>query len=64
MKPSEIKAKSPKELNKMVEEMKEELFRLKLKLATGELAQNTNVRKIRKDVARILTYLNNAGEAK
>lgn len=57
MKPSDLKGKSAKELNKMVEDFQEELFRLKIRLSTGELPQNTSIRKIKKDVARVLTQL-------
>ena len=58
MKLNEIRAKSGKELVKMVSELREEIFRLKWRLKTGELNQNTNIRKTKKDVARILTILN------
>ena len=58
MKPSELKTKSAKELTKITDELREELFRLKFRLATGELAQNTNIRKAKKNLARVLTILN------
>ena len=57
MKPSEIRNKDAKELLKMVDEKKEELFKLKLQLATGQLAKTATIGFARKDIARINTIL-------
>lgn len=61
MKPSEIRTKPVKELQKMIDEKREELFGLKLKLATGQLAQTSNMRNVKRDVARMLTILKEKG---
>lgn len=58
MKTSEIKELSLNELNDKAKELKENLFRLKFKLATGDLEDNSQVRKARKDIARVKTILN------
>lgn len=57
MKPSEIRAKEKKELIKMIDEKKEELFGLNLQLTTGQLAKTADVSKVKKDIARINTIL-------
>ena len=62
MKPSEIRKKDRKELVKIAEELKEELFRLKLKAVTGELTHNANIKKARRNLARVYTILNETGE--
>lgn len=62
MKPSEIRTKPVKELQKMIDEKREELFGLKLKLATGQLAQTSNMRNVKRDVARMLTILKEKGK--
>ncbi|MDO8494667.1 MAG: 50S ribosomal protein L29 [Deltaproteobacteria bacterium] len=58
MKPSELKTKSEKELRKMVEEKKSEYFALRLKRVTGQLAKTHQLKEVRKDLARIYTFLN------
>lgn len=58
MKTSEIRALSLNELNNKAQELKESLFRLKFKLATGDLEDSSQIRKIRKDIARVKTILN------
>lgn len=58
MKLAEIKGKSDKELYRMVDDLREELFRLRLRLSTGELTHTANLKKTKKDIARILTHLN------
>lgn len=58
MKTSEIRALSLNELNNKAQELKENLFRLKFKLATGDLEDSSQIHKIRKDIARVKTILN------
>lgn len=57
MTPSEIRAKEQKEWAKMLEEKRQEKFALHLQWVTGQLAKNAELRKVRKDVARLLTVM-------
>ena len=45
------------ELNKMVVELKEELFSLRFAAATGQLESHGRLREVRKDIARVYTVL-------
>lgn len=57
MKPSEIRAREPKELVKIAAERCREIFDLRLGKATGKLADLSKLAKTKKDIARILTIL-------
>lgn len=57
MKPSEIRAKGLKERLKILDEKREELFGLRLKLRTGQLAQTTSTRNVKRDIARLMTLM-------
>lgn len=57
MKLSEIRGKKPNELAKILEEKKTELFGLRLKFVTGQLAKTHQLREARLDVARLATVL-------
>lgn len=57
MKPSEIREKSLKELEKMASELKEESFRLRFRHGTGQLKQTANIKLVKRDLARVLTEL-------
>ena len=63
MKPSEIREKSLKELEKMARELKEESFRLRFRHGTGQLKQTANIKLVKQDLARVLTELNVRAEA-
>lgn len=58
MKPSEIREKPTAELGKMLESLKEEIFRLRFRHSTGQLKQTANIGHLRKDYARIMTEMN------
>ena len=53
MKISEIREMSNEELNEKVYSLKEELFNLRRKKAVGQLEHGEEVRKVRKDIARV-----------
>mgnify|MGYP005850343549 CR=1 FL=1 len=57
MKTSEIRVLSLNELSNKAQELKENLFRLKFKLATGDLEDSSQIKKTKKDIARIKTVL-------
>lgn len=58
MKASELRELSTTELNKKMDELREDLLRLRFKLSTGELEDTTKMKSSRRDVARIQTILN------
>ena len=53
----EIRSKSSPDLEKMLEDLVEELFKLKLQAATGQLSNTSQFRNIKKDIARLRTIL-------
>ena len=58
MEASELRKKSVEELNEELLELRREQFNLRMQQATGELAQNHQHNRVRKDIARIKTVLN------
>ena len=57
MKNSEIRKLTTEEINKKIDECKEELFNLRMKQATGSLEKPSRIRELRKLVARLKTIL-------
>lgn len=57
MKPSEARDKTTAELTKMIAELEEEIFRLRFRKGAGQLKQVSNIRKTRRDLARVHTVL-------
>jgi len=57
----ELRQKSTEELQKMVVELKEKLLKLRFKNAYGQLENPMEIRKTRKQIARILTILRERG---
>ena len=55
MTPDELREKSGEELKKLSADMKEELFRLKIRKATGQLEKTHRIKELKKDLARINT---------
>lgn len=55
--PSELATMEPQELEDRLSESRRELFNLRFQLATGQLDNTARLRQVRKEVARILTYL-------
>ncbi|MBI4411221.1 MAG: 50S ribosomal protein L29 [Deltaproteobacteria bacterium] len=55
MKPSELREKTPTERAKLASQLKEELFLLRIKKATGQLEKVHRLREIRRDLARLIT---------
>jgi large subunit ribosomal protein L29 len=58
VKPNEVREKSVDELTKMRGEMEEEIFRLRFRKNSGQLKQTANIKKVRRDLARVNTILN------
>lgn len=57
MKAKELRAKSEKELNQSVTDLKTELFNLRFQLVTGQLDNPMRINKVKKDIARVKTVL-------
>jgi len=57
----ELRQKSTDELKKMVVELKEKLLKLRFKNAFGQLDNPMEIRKAKKQIARILTILRERG---
>ena len=57
MKYTELKEKSLQELEGLLREKKLELFELRMKLKTMQLQDTSQIRKTRKDIARIKTAI-------
>ena len=63
MNASELRGKSVDELNEELLALRREQFNLRMQKATGELAQNHDHRRVRRDIARVKTVLNELGRA-
>ena len=57
MKVEEIRALSPEETAKQLEAAHKELFDLRFRLATKQLVNHRQVRKVKKDIARLKTIM-------
>ena len=57
MKPADVRAKSEKEIEKLIEEKKGTLFGLKIRLVTGQLKETSQIRETKRDIARLLTIV-------
>jgi large subunit ribosomal protein L29 len=58
MKASELNEKTFEELNKLLLDLRKEQFNLRMQQSIGQLAEVHQFGKIRKDIARIKTVLN------
>jgi large subunit ribosomal protein L29 len=66
MKANELRRKSLKELNEELIDLLREQFNLRMQKGTGQLARPDQFRKVRRNIARVYTVLNEktrAGEA-
>ena len=57
MKLSEIRILSDEELTKRLEDTRQELFNLRIRAATRQLASNQEIIKTKKTIARMLTIM-------
>lgn len=58
MKYSELKFKTPKELSETLKDFKGNLSRLNFELSNHTLKNSSQIKKTKKDIARIMTVLN------
>ncbi len=57
MKIKEVRELSSEELNNQVYSLKEQLFNLRRKKAVGQLENLNEIKRVRKDIARVYTVL-------
>lgn len=57
MKTTEYKDAQPAQLQKRLAELRREHLDLRMRLATKQLANTAELRRVRRDVARVLTHL-------
>ena len=63
MKANELRKKNKDELGVMLMDLSRERFNLRMQKATGQLAKPDQVKKVRREVARIQTILNEVASA-
>ena len=57
MKPREIRDLTAEEIERKIKENKEALFKLNLKLSTKQIENTSQIRQIKRDIARLITVL-------
>jgi large subunit ribosomal protein L29 len=57
MKASELRAKSEADLNKELNDLLKAQFSLRMQLATQQLTNNSEIKKVRRDIARVRTLI-------
>ena len=57
MKGKEVREFSANELQARLDELKTELFNLRFQLATGQLDNPMQIKRVRKDIARVKTVI-------
>ncbi len=58
MNASELRQKTKEELNSILLDLSREQFNLRMQKATGQLSKPDHVKKVRRDIARVHTILN------
>jgi len=57
MKADELREKDDKALRKELGELRREGFKLRMQQGTGQLGRTSEMRRVRRDIARVLTLL-------
>lgn len=57
MKAKDIRNLTTTEIEKEIKEAKKQLFNLRFQLATGQLEETANIRKVKKTIARLKTIV-------
>ena len=58
MKPSELRSKEPADLQKELESLLRAQFGLRMQLATQQLGNTSQLKKVKRDIARVRTIMN------
>ncbi len=64
MKASELRAKEPAQLSKELEELLRAQFGLRMQKATQQLTNSSQLKRVRRDIARVRTILKEKAEVK
>lgn len=64
MKTTELRAKDPAQLSKELEDLLRAQFGLRMQKATQQLTNSSQLKKVRRDIARVRTILKEKAEAK
>ena len=62
MKTKDIRKASTKDLNKKIDELKEELFNLRFQLAVGQLENTARIGQVKKAIAQMKTIISERNE--
>ena len=57
MKPSELRSKEPSDLQKELESLLRAQFGLRMQVATQQLSNTSQLKKVRRDIARVRTIM-------
>jgi large subunit ribosomal protein L29 len=63
MKAEDLRTKTVDELGTQLVQLKKEAFNLRFQKASGQLENTVRVRQVRRDIARVLTFLNQKNKA-
>jgi len=58
MKAKDVRERSDDELRKTLGDLEEQLFKLRFQKSTGQIENPIKIREVRKDIARVLTVMN------
>jgi large subunit ribosomal protein L29 len=58
MKATTLRERSAEELTKNLSDLEEQLFKLRFQKSTGQIENPVKIREVRKDIARVLTVIN------
>lgn len=58
MKAKDLRSKTKEELNASLLELSREQFNLRMQKGTGQLSKSSQIKQVRRDIARINTILN------
>jgi large subunit ribosomal protein L29 len=64
MKASELRAKDPAQLSKELEELLRAQFGLRMQKATQQLTNSSQLKRVRRDIARVRTLLKEKAQVK
>lgn len=58
MKATKLREQSVEELEKVLRDLEEQLFKLRFQKSTGQIENPIKIREVRRDIARVLTVMN------
>jgi large subunit ribosomal protein L29 len=64
MNASELRKKKSEELNAMLLDLRREQFNLRMQKGSGQLSKPSEVKRVRRDIARIKTIMNESSTVK